>query len=111
MGLFSRVGSITPADAHAALRRGELRLVDVREDDEVAQGAAPGAEHIRLGELDSRMAELQGGRVAFVCASGARSAAATRAAAKAGIDASNVKGGMMAWARAGLPVEPHRGTA
>jgi rhodanese-related sulfurtransferase len=51
------------------------------------------------------MGELQGGNtVAFVCRSGARSARATRAAAKAGLDAVNVSGGVIAWTRAGLPL-------
>jgi rhodanese-related sulfurtransferase len=36
--------------------------------------------------------------------SGGRSAAATRAALAAGLDAANVAGGIAAWARQGLPV-------
>ena len=37
-------------------------LLDVREDDEWAAGHAPGALHIRLGELGARTADL-GGRL------------------------------------------------
>ena len=45
----------------------------------------------------------EGRPVAFICRSGARSARATRQARAAGIDAHNVRGGMIAWDRAGLP--------
>lgn len=101
---FGRVPSLTPAEAHAALRRGELRLVDVREPAEVIRGRVPGAESIPLRELGARLPELAaGGRVAFLCRSGSRSALAVRAAARAGVDAVNVRGGVVAWARAGLP--------
>jgi rhodanese-related sulfurtransferase len=43
--------------------------------------------------------------VAFLCASGNRSAMATRTASTAGIDASNVEGGIKRWASSGLPVK------
>ena len=43
-------------------------------------------------------------QVAFLCHSGARSSRATAIAIKAGYDAVNVRGGMIAWNRAGLPV-------
>ncbi len=104
--LFRRLNSLTPAEAAAAVARGELQLVDVRQPDEVRRARIAGARHIPLGQLKGRLAELDRGRpVAFVCHSGARSALATRAAAKAGLDAANVRGGTSAWTRAGLPVE------
>jgi rhodanese-related sulfurtransferase len=50
-------------------------LLDVREDDEWAAGHAPGALHIRLGELGARTAELPGDREVYViCRTGNRSA-------------------------------------
>lgn len=102
--LFRRPKSISPADASAAHSRGELQLVDVREPAELAEVRIDGATHIPVDELSTRLGELDRRPVAFLCASGGRSAMATRAAANAGLDAANVKGGIAAWARAGLPL-------
>lgn len=103
--LFRRSNSLTPSEAAAALTRGELQLVDVREPAELAQARVDGAKHIPLAQLAGRLGELDRERpVAFLCASGNRSAMATRAASKAGLDASNVAGGIKRWASSGLPV-------
>ena len=102
--LFSRSKSLTPSDAAAALARGELQLIDVREPSELNEARVKGARHIPLGQLPAKLGDLDRDRpVAFLCRSGSRSAIATRSATKAGLDAANVKGGITAWARAGLP--------
>ncbi len=50
---------ISPVEVQEMLESGEqLNLVDVREDDEVAQGIIPGAIHIPLGEVVERVGEL-----------------------------------------------------
>ena len=103
--LYRRFNSLAPTEAAAAFQRGELQLVDVREAAELATLRVEGAIHIPLATLPSRLGELDRDRaVAFLCRSGNRSAIATRAAAKAGIDAANVRGGVIAWSRAGLPL-------
>jgi rhodanese-related sulfurtransferase len=103
--MFRRPPTMTPAEAAAALRRGELELVDVRGPAEVAEARVEGARHMPLVELAGRLGELDRGRpVAFLCRSGNRSAMAVRTAARAGYDARNVKGGIVAWARDGLPL-------
>ena len=103
--LFRRTNSLAPNEAAAALRRGELQLVDVRESAELAEALVDGATHIPLAQLPTRLGELDRSRpVAFLCRSGSRSAMATRAAAKAGMDAANVRGGILAWTRDGLPL-------
>ena len=102
--LFSRSKSLTPSDAAAALSRGELQLIDVREPSELNEARIKGARHIPLGQLPAKLGDLDRDRpVAFLCRSGSRSAIATRSATKAGLDAANVRGGITAWARAGLP--------
>jgi rhodanese-related sulfurtransferase len=107
--LFSRSKSLTPSDAAAGLARGELQLIDVREPSEVSEARVKGARHIPLGQLSGKLGELDRDRpVAFVCRSGSRSAIATRTASKAGLDAANVKGGVIAWERAGLPLGGRR---
>ena len=92
----ARPGPPVPADAV---------LVDVRELDEWEAGHAPEALHIPLGELTERVGELaEADRVLVVCHSGVRSARATAWLVQNGYDARNVDGGMVDWARAGLPV-------
>ena len=103
--LFSKTPSISPAEAADRLRRGALTLVDVREPAELEDGRIDGARNIPLGQLGPRLDELRGEQpVAFICRSGGRSARATRAATKAGLDAVNVAGGVLAWERARLPL-------
>jgi rhodanese-related sulfurtransferase len=102
---FFRSKSLALDDAAAAMARGELRLIDVRGSGEVAAARVQDAIHIPLDQLSTRLDELDSDRrVAFVCRSGRRNAMATRAATKAGLDATNVKGGLIAWERAGLPL-------
>jgi len=80
-------------------------VLDVREQHEWDGGHVPGAVHLPLGELVARVAELPtGGRLLVVCHSGGRSARATEWLNQAGYDAVNLAGGMVDWARAGLPV-------
>ena len=96
-------GSLTPQAAADRLAREEIELVDVREPDEWQAGHARGARHIPLGQLPASLAELPPDRpVAFVCRSGGRSKVATELAARQGVDAHNVDGGLKAWQRAGL---------
>ena len=80
-------------------------LLDVREDDEWTAGHAPGAVHVRLGELGARAAELPRDREVYViCRTGNRSAYAAQALAVGGLTAINVADGMTGWAVAGRPM-------
>jgi rhodanese-related sulfurtransferase len=103
--LFRRKPFITPEQAAVGLSNRELVLVDVRQPAELRTGCIPGAINIPLSQLGSRLHEFDGDkRVAFLCHSGARSSIATGTATKAGYDAVNVRGGVTAWTRAGLPL-------
>jgi glyoxylase-like metal-dependent hydrolase (beta-lactamase superfamily II) len=74
-------------------------ILDVREPDEVAEWAIPGAINIPAGELAQRAGEIpRDEQVVVVCASGGRSAQATSALARSGWDAHDLRGGMAAWA-------------
>lgn len=106
--LFSRnkTAQLSPTEAAAGEREGDLVLVDVREGDERLQSRPAGSRHIPLGELPNRIGELPRDRtVAFICRSGSRSAMATRAGADRGLKVANVRGGLIAWNEAGLPTE------
>jgi rhodanese-related sulfurtransferase len=85
-------------------RRSRDQILDVREDFEVAEGMIPEALHIPMGELNTRLSELDRTRpVIVVCRSGNRSARVADALNTAGYTADTMAGGMVAWQRAGLP--------
>lgn len=108
MSLFGALFRGRPkVNAHQAkeLVDGGAILLDVREDAEWRAGHAPGARHIPLGRLTHRARDLPQRRVIItVCRSGTRSARAAAFLAAEGWEVFNLAGGMMAWARAGLPV-------
>ena len=92
-----------PSDVAAAPDR--YHLLDVREDEEWAAGHIAGAQHIPLGELGARLAELpKDVTVVAVCRTGHRSGVAAGGLRRIGRDAENLEGGVAAWQRAGLPL-------
>jgi molybdopterin-guanine dinucleotide biosynthesis protein A/rhodanese-related sulfurtransferase len=90
--------------ALAARHAAGAPVLDVRREDEYAEGHVPGAVLIPLDQLGARMAEVPEGEVLVICRSGARSAAAVRALNEAGRTTCNVAGGTLAWIEAGHPV-------
>ncbi len=79
-------------------------MFDVREDEEWAAGRIEGAVHIPLGQLTSRMTELDPAvPVVTVCRSGARSSQAAQLLHDQGRPAHDLEGGMTAWAQAASP--------
>ena len=96
--------SVIPAQAAGLLEDGAIS-VDVRELRERRTGHAPKARHIPLGALPGRARELPERRIVVtVCHSGMRSARAAALLARSGREVVNLRGGMMAWRCAGLPV-------
>lgn len=76
-------------------------VLDVRETDEWNAGHMPGALHIPLGELPDRVGDLPADReIVVTCRSGGRSARAVRFLEDSGLRATNLDGGMKAWAAA-----------
>ena len=108
--LFGRSSAaVNPAQAQELLRQGAV-LVDVREQREWDAGHAPKAKHIPLGRLHQSIDRLPENRtIVVVCRSGNRSGRATKALSKAGLDAVNLSGGMMAWKATGLSIVSSRG--
>ncbi|WP_083547518.1 rhodanese-like domain-containing protein [Virgibacillus halodenitrificans] len=75
-----------------------LSIIDVREDEEVAQGMIPGAKHIRLSEIPERVNEMDKNEHHFiVCRSGGRSGKACEFLISQGYEVTNVAGGMLDW--------------
>ena len=110
MGLFTRIPSVEPEQAAERLRNREAVVVDVRQHNEWRAGRIRGAVHIPLHELAAQIDRMPRDRTLItVCRSGHRSAAAARALHRVGYEVENLRGGMMQWARAGLPLEPANG--
>ena len=91
--------------AAAAIEAGAT-VIDVREPAEFAEGHAPGARNIPVGELPGRAHELdRSSPVHLICASGNRSGAMAEHLTQAGFTAVNISGGTAAWIDSGRPVE------
>lgn len=92
--------TILPEEVKRRLENGEkLTIIDVREDEEVAEGIIPGAKHIALAAIPERCAEIpQEGEVILVCRSGNRSGRAMQYLDSLGYgNLRNMTGGMLAW--------------
>ncbi len=73
-------------------------LLDTRETAEVENGAIPGAKHIPLGALRTRLGELPKDRTIYItCQSGLRGYVAERILRQHGFDAANLSGGYLTW--------------
>jgi rhodanese-related sulfurtransferase len=99
---------LTPEELAAKLKAGNVRLIDVRTDAEVAEGVIPGAEHIPLDQFDPTSLDFSDGReVVLYCRSGRRSAiAGEKLAEVTGKPAEHLAGGILAWEAADQPVTP-----
>jgi sulfur-carrier protein adenylyltransferase/sulfurtransferase len=88
-------------------------FLDVREQDEWDQGIIPGALHIPRGYLESRVEGLLPDHerpIVVYCASGSRSAFATKTLEELGYEnVLNLAGGFTDWKRNGFPTELPRG--
>src|SRR3989449_5820824 len=85
-------------------RRSGLHLLDVREQDEWDAGHIEGAQHIPLGQLGQRLADVPRDRsVVAVCRSGSRSDRAAKGLRASGYQAENLDGGGTPWSRRGPP--------
>jgi len=85
------------------LEAGNVRLIDVRRDDEVALGMIPGAEHIAMDAFDPAALDMSDGReIVLYCRSGRRSAlVGERLAAFTGEPVTHLAGGILAWQASG----------
>jgi rhodanese-related sulfurtransferase len=102
-----RVHDLTPEDVSKGMAEGRYLLVDVREPNEVAVEAYPGAVVVPLSSFDPKgIPDPHGKQVVFACRSGKRSVTASLAAQAAGLAYDkHLAGGMLGWKAAGLPTE------
>ena len=115
-----RLRRVGPAEAFEAVRRGAL-LVDIRPQAQRAvEGVVPGALHVERNVLEWRLDPASEARlpqasgyeqqVIIMCSQGYASSLAAASLQDIGlVNATDLAGGFLAWARAGLPCLP--GTA
>lgn len=109
--LFGRLRgykTLEPMEAVQTINHEGAVVLDVREMREIADGMIIDAIHIPLGALGKRIGELdkfKGQPVVVGCRSGHRSGMACAQLKKHGFEnVYNLKGGMLAWHNAGLPL-------
>jgi rhodanese-related sulfurtransferase len=101
--------AVDTAELLRRVRAGDTLVLDVRPDPEYAAGHLPGAVHIPLEELASRLAELPADREIVAYCRGhycVLAHDAVRVLASQGISARRALDGMLEWRLAGHPVEP-----
>jgi molybdopterin/thiamine biosynthesis adenylyltransferase/rhodanese-related sulfurtransferase len=103
------VPEVDPSEVNELLHEG-VRVIDVRETEEVAAGKLPGATHVPRGFLESRIEGIvpdRSERIILYCASGNRSALAANTLMRdLGYDhAESMVGGITLWKDRGYEVE------
>lgn len=98
--------NLTVTELVTMLQQGDLKLIDVRTDAEIARGKIPEGDVLPLHLLPLRLSELdKNAATVFYCQMGGRSVqAAAFATANGFVDVYNLQGGITAWAHAGMPV-------
>ena len=112
-----RLRRLGPAEAFEAISGGAL-LVDIRpQAQRAAEGLVPGALHVERNVLEWRFdpgsearlpqASGYGQHVIVMCSQGYASSLAAASLQDIGlVNATDLAGGFLAWARAGLPCQP-----
>ena len=106
----SRIREISPADTQKKLARGDVfHFIDVREDNEWANGHAKGAKHLGKGIIERDIEGYEPDHnveLVLYCGGGYRSALAADALQKMGYTrVLSMSGGYKEWTGSGLPVE------
>jgi rhodanese-related sulfurtransferase len=118
-GSAGAVDKLTPTDVNAAMRAGDVVLVDIRRPDEwAANGIAKGAHPIDMtsetfaDDVNSLLKSNKGKRLAFICEAGVRSDQLAHELEASGFKGVvDVVGGMSGnsegpgWIAEGLPVD------
>ncbi len=107
--MMSGIPQIGVTEAVTLINRRDPLVLDVRSQAEFNNGHIGGARLIPVGELKSRLADLEKFKdkpVLVHCATGNRSQGAAKMLKDAGFkEVFNLQGGLGAWQQAGMPVE------
>ncbi len=100
---------VGPAEAVMLINRKDALVLDVRDDGEFTSGHINNARHVPEKQLVDRMKELEKFKakpVIVSCASGRRSTTVADSLRKQGFtDVVALRGGILAWSQAGMPLE------
>ncbi len=106
--LTQKFSVISPSGAIQIMNQDDSILIDVRETNELKDAAIADFKHIPLGSVQGRLSEIDKFKdkdIIVYCRSGHRSASACRTLTKNGFEkVYNLKGGIMAWQDAQLPI-------
>ena len=109
--LRATIEQVTPAEAHKLQQQGAV-LVDVREQDEIAQGTPSDAVRLGRGFLELKIEEFVDSfdrTLLTMCAGGTRSLFAAEDLQRMGYtDVRSMTGGFSRWKNEGLPFEVPR---
>ncbi|OZU88518.1 rhodanese-like domain-containing protein [Virgibacillus indicus] len=95
---MEHIKELEPNEVEKLIDDEDTVIIDVREDDEVAQGMIENAKHIPLEKIPYAKDELDKDKhYVFVCRSGGRSMTAASYMDEHGLDVSNMRGGMLEW--------------
>jgi rhodanese-related sulfurtransferase len=104
----ARIKSIRPQETVSLMNHDEVLVLDVRSNDEFQKGYILNSLHIPLAMLESRLTEIgvyKHNPVVICCRSGNRSYQAGLILNKQGfVDVYNLKGGILDWQHANLPL-------
>ncbi len=106
---MTEIAEIEAAELKQRLERGErLSILDVREPEEIALASFPGAIHVPMGDVPSRLAELDPeAEWVIVCHHGMRSAQVAMYLARMGFERiANLSGGIDEWSLTADPSTP-----
>jgi rhodanese-related sulfurtransferase len=92
------IKEVTPLEVEELMNKDNVVIIDVREDEEVAQGMIEKAKHIPLGDIPEAAPKLDKSKdYILVCRSGGRSMNASKYLDEQGFKVTNMQGGMLSW--------------
>ena len=104
----SGVGTVSPLDATRLINHSNAIVVDVRENKELGDGLIINSIHVPLADLTNQLKKLEKYKskpIIISCRSGHRSASACKTLRKHDFEqVYNLRGGIMAWSKDGLPL-------
>lgn len=100
-------GALKPMELAELLKQGAVTAVDTRDAAAFGRAHVPGAKHMALEEIESRLAELymMADRPVLYCRSGDKSKELAARLVEQGAEVAFLEGGLLGWEAEGLPVE------
>lgn len=100
-------GAIKTMELAQLLKRGEVVAVDTRDAAVFGRAHIPGAIHMPLEEIESRLAELHmlPGEPVLYCRAGDKTKLLAENLAKSGVPITFLESGFLGWEAEGLPIE------